>query len=43
MESLKDMNLNAENIGFLLSKIDPHKICSLEGDIKKLEEMSIRN
>lgn len=40
---MKDMNLNAENIAFLLSKIDPHKICSLEGDIRKLEEMSIRN
>jgi len=32
------MNLNAENVAFLLSKIDPHKICCLEGDIKKLEE-----
>lgn len=37
------MNFSTENIGFLLSKIDPHKICSLEGDIKKLEEMTIRN
>jgi hypothetical protein len=37
------MNFNAENVTYLLSKIDPHKICSLEGDIKKLEEMSIRN
>lgn len=37
------MNLNAENVAYLLSKIDPHKICMLEGDIKKLEEMSIRN
>ncbi|CAD8134509.1 unnamed protein product [Paramecium octaurelia] len=43
VEALKDMNLNAENVAFLLSKIDPHKICSLEGDIKKLQEMSIRN
>ncbi|CAD8054112.1 unnamed protein product [Paramecium primaurelia] len=42
-EALKDMNLNAENVAYLLSKIDPHKICTLEGDIKKLEEMSIRN
>lgn len=37
------MNLNAENVAYLLSKIDPHKICMLEGDIKKLEEMAIRN
>ena len=37
------MNLNSENISYLLSKIDPHKLCSLEGDIKKLEEMTIRN
>ncbi|CAK55624.1 unnamed protein product (macronuclear) [Paramecium tetraurelia] len=43
VEALKDMNLNAENVAYLLSKIDPHKICTLEGDIKKLEEMSIRN
>mgnify|MGYP001810457346 FL=1 len=32
------MNLNADNVAYLLSKIDPHKICSLEADVKKLEE-----
>lgn len=43
MESMKDLNLNSENVAYLLSRIDPHKICSIEGDIKKLEAMSIRN
>ncbi|KAM3130952.1 hypothetical protein pb186bvf_016975 [Paramecium bursaria] len=43
VEALKDMNLNADNVAYLLSKIDPHKICSLEADVKKLEEQSIRN